>query len=165
MFNFLISLLLYKLHKYELLFVCGLLARSPKIASLAYLIFSVFYIVKNLTYEQLFIWTTIHMFSYNIWRYVQKYILNLCNITNTEILHCCRSYPSYRPDPIPCNPTTLSHIIHYAIIYYVPYNYISIMYISYCYHLSITYYIIKYIIAMHCIIISYINTHTILCST
>lgn len=63
--------------------------------------FFIFYIVKNLTYEQLFIWTTIHMFSYNIWHYVQKYILNLCNITNTEKLHCCRSYPSYHPDPIP----------------------------------------------------------------
>lgn len=119
-----------------------LLARLPKIAGLAYLIFSVFafYIVKNLTYEQLFIWTIIHMFSYNIWRYVQKYILNLCNITNTETLHCCRSYPSYRPDPIPYNPTT---------IYYTPYNYISIMYISCCYHLSITYYIINYIIVSH----------------
>lgn len=46
-----------------------LLARSPKIASLAYLIFFgffAFYIVKNLTYEQPFIWTIIHMFSYNI---------------------------------------------------------------------------------------------------
>lgn len=98
----------------------------------------------------------------------KKYILNLCNITNTKTLHRCRSYPSYHPDPIPYNALqshnliqhiTLSHIIHYAIIYYTPYNYISIMYISYCYHLSITYYAIKYIIAMHCIIISYINTH------
>lgn len=88
----------------------------------------------------------------------KKYILNLCNITNTKTLHRCRSYPSYHPDPIPYNALqshnliqhiTLSHIIHYAIIYYTPYNYISIMYISCCYHLSITYYIFNHIIVSH----------------
>lgn len=100
--------------------------------------------MNNCSYEQPFICSPI---IYGIMH--KKYILNLCNLSNTETLHCCRSYPSYRPDPIPYNPTTLSHIIHKAIIYYAPYNYISIMYISCCYHLSITYYIINYIIVSH----------------
>ena len=99
------------------------------------------------------------MFSYNIWHYVQKYISNLCNITNTKTLHRCRSYPSYHPDPIPYNapqsynPTALSHIIHKAIIYYTPYNHISIMYI---YHTAITY--------LSNIIYSIISLYHILCN-
>lgn len=105
--------------------------------------------MNNHSYEQPFIcYPTIYSIMH------KKYILNLCNLSNTEILHLIRSYPLYRRS-YPLQP----HTIHNAIIYYAPYNYISIMYISYCYHLSITYYIIKYIIAMHCIIISYINTH------
>lgn len=75
-----------------------------------------------------------------------------------------RSYPYTMPATL-YNPTTLSHIIHNTIIYYTPYNYISIMYISCCYHLSITCYIIKYIIAMCYIIIYYINTHITLYNT
>lgn len=106
--------------------------------------------MNNCSYEQPFICSpTIYSIMH------KKYILNLCNITNTKTLHRCRSYPSYHPDPIPYNvttpynPTTLSHIIHHAIIYYTPYNYISIMYISYCYHLSIIYYIFNHIIVSH----------------
>lgn len=113
--------------------------------------------MNNCSYEWLFICSPI------IYGIMYKNKFQICAIYPIP-KYCILSDLMRHITPIissttPYNPTILSYIIHNAIIYYAPYNYISIMYISYCYHLSITYYIIKYIIAMHCIIISYINTH------
>lgn len=122
--------------------------------------FFAFYIVKNLTYEQLFIWTTIHMFSYNIWHYVQKYILNLCNITNTEILHL--SDLMHHIAPI-LSPTTLYNTILYHVLYIMlsyTIHHITI-YLSCIIHIAITY--LSYIIYL--IISLYHETHFLYCYT
>lgn len=92
-------------------FACKIAKNCRSCLSIFSGFFSFFYIVKILTYEQPFIWTIIHMFSYNTTVFYTATIYCSCMQSNyTEILHLIRSYTSYYLDPIPYSHGTTPKI-------------------------------------------------------